>query len=189
MIRLEAKRSDETRRYRHDWTPFLGEDTIVPPVPPEAAEDMFEAEGVTIDSAGVEDGDRSVKFTVSGGEDGVPGVIKHTITTAAGDTETETFIIAVVDEELVTVAEAKTYMRILGDSFDAEIALKLPQAQSIVIDYIERPDHGWTALTVPDLIRAAIYEVAKGMMGDGDGEPLGATVKNLLRRYRDPALA
>lgn len=104
-IRLEpSKRPEEIRRYRHVWTPFLGTDTIV----------SQHTVGTDINvTAAIETGNQSVKFTVSGGTLGVPGRITHTITTFAGDVETEEFIIEISADEPVSLAEARAQVNII----------------------------------------------------------------------------
>lgn len=126
-IRLEpSKRPEETRRYRHVWTPFLGTDTIV-------SEDTV-GEGVTVATV-IEAGEQSVKFTVSGGELNVPGRIIHTITTFAGDVETEEFLIDISGDEPVSLTDAKAQCRMANDdSEDSFIASLIPSARA----YVER---------------------------------------------------
>lgn len=67
------------------------------------------------------------------------------------------------------------------------------QATAIVIDYIKRPDHGWTVQNVPFHVKAAILHVLKRLYDDRDAEmeggPFPAHIKSLLDRDRDPALA
>ena len=82
--------------------------------------------------------------------------------------------------------------RNLGED-DALIQELADQATGIVIDYIKRPDHGWTTKTVPFHVRAAILHVLKRLYDDRDAEmdggPFPAHIKSLLDRDRDPALA
>lgn len=121
------KRSSEVRRYRHDWTPFLGEDTIV--------DETTTADGVTLDSIDIEAGDQSVVFTVSGGDDGTVARIVHSITTAAGDEETEIFVLPLGEDEPVSLSEAKAQVRMAeDDSEDAFIASLIAPARA----YVER---------------------------------------------------
>jgi hypothetical protein len=58
MIRLEPKRPDETRRLGHDWSAFLGTDTI--------ASQTTTSSDVTITGAAL-NGTQATQFTVSGG--------------------------------------------------------------------------------------------------------------------------
>lgn len=89
---------------------------------------------------------------------------------------------------LVSTTDAKTYLRLTVTDWDTELAMKHAQATDIVLDYVNPPATAWTTGTVPDLVKAAILEVTKNLF-DGETEPLSPAVKNILRRYRDPALA
>lgn len=87
---------------------------------------------------------------------------------------------------LINVADTKVALRILTADFDAELALKAAQASAIVLDYITTVE---ADLAGDDLLvaQAAAYEIARALMEGAD--PLGADVKNILRRLRDPSLA
>lgn len=91
--------------------------------------------------------------------------------------------------QLVSLAAAKAQLRVLHDDDDEDIDRKLSEATGIVIDYLKRPDHGWTEETVPYPVSASIKLVLTGLWDDREGDPLTPAVKNLLRRLRDPALA
>ena len=90
---------------------------------------------------------------------------------------------------LVTLPEAKLRLRIIeaDTSFDADVTMKMEQATDIVVDFIKRPDHAWTDADAPSLIKAAVLEVVRHLFEGND--PLPQSVKDLLWRYRDPALA
>lgn len=94
---------------------------------------------------------------------------------------------------LITLTQAKDQVEIEHDEKDSAILLKIEEASAIVTDYIKRPDHGWTDRTVPAHVRAAVRLVFASLWSNrGDGEapdPLSATVKSLLHRERDPAVA
>lgn len=92
---------------------------------------------------------------------------------------------------LVTTPEAKLRLRIDADDEDTAIASMLGEASDIVIDYIKRPAHGWTTDTLPGPIKSAILLVFGGLYeGRGpDAELLTDTVKALVHRFRDPAIA
>lgn len=87
---------------------------------------------------------------------------------------------------LMTTQEAKDYLRILSADFDAELALKVPQANAIVLDYITVAEVDLAGDDL-DVARAAVGQVA-GALLEGS-PPLSADVKNILRRLRDPSLA
>lgn len=126
-ILLEPKRSDEVRRYRHDWAPFLGDDTIV--------SETTVSTVVAIDDSDIDAGDQSVTFTVSGGTDGETAVITHSIVTAAGDEETTIFLLQIGEGEPVSLSEAKAQCRMAeDDSQDGFIASLIPSARA----YVER---------------------------------------------------
>lgn len=94
---------------------------------------------------------------------------------------------------LVTLEEAKSRLRLDFHDEDEDTVEMLEQATDIVIGYIKRPDHGWTDETVPDRIKAAILVVVARMEKDREGQLEGGiineTVRSLLIRDRDPALA
>jgi hypothetical protein len=106
---------------------------------------------------------------------------------------------------LITVEHARRQLRIApdDDTFDDELLPLVEQATAIVIDYIKRPDHGWSASYDPAggspydadfvIVTAAIAEVMTNLFrhrGDSDvAGPLTARVKFMLERLRDPALA
>jgi hypothetical protein len=87
MIALEPKMAAEVRDYTHDWTPFLGTDTI--------SSQTTTVSGVTLDSAVILSGNRAIKFWLSAGTDGGVGTITNTIISAGGRTETEVFTIRI----------------------------------------------------------------------------------------------
>jgi hypothetical protein len=96
---------------------------------------------------------------------------------------------------LVTLQQAKDQVRVYGFADDdSQLLLKAEQASDIVVDYIKRPDHGWTDRTCPGHVRSAVLLVLGNLFGTrGDdaktAEPLSQPVKDLLWRERDPALA
>ena len=127
-IRWQSKRPTETRDQTHDWTPFLGTDTIVSKV------DV--ATGLTLSSSTILAGNRSVKFVVSGGIDGTIGSVVQTITTASGNVESETFLLPIrAIEEPVSLADAKAYLRVTSGDEDAKIEAMIPRARRWVEDH------------------------------------------------------
>jgi hypothetical protein len=90
---------------------------------------------------------------------------------------------------LVTLAEAQTELRQPNPAFAADIGKKAEMASELVIDYIKRPDHGWTDETVPLVVKAAILAVLQILYDEPNGDPLNGNVRRMLHRFRDPALA
>jgi len=94
---------------------------------------------------------------------------------------------------LVDLTLAKHWLNLEPDFPDALVQPLTDQAQAIVIDFIKRPQHGWTQETVPAHVAAAILHVLKRLYDDRAGEleggPLPDHVKDMLWRERDPALA
>lgn len=87
---------------------------------------------------------------------------------------------------------------ITDDERIPDVELKIVQAEDAVIDYLKKPDHGWTPETVPPRVTAAIMLVIQSLYDDSDkgqiiaglgsGDPKNPCVA-LLYRLRDPALA
>lgn len=128
-IQLIQKRPNELRRYEHDWSPFLGEDTIV--------DEVTESEDVLVNVDVAEDG-KSVILNVSGGVNGTRAKITHTITTASGDEETELFFLDVGPEEPISLADMKQHLRVDIDDDDTYILSLIKAAR----EYCERTtDH------------------------------------------------
>jgi hypothetical protein len=91
---------------------------------------------------------------------------------------------------LVSLLEAKDHLRVTDDDSDSDIASKVLTATDIVIDYIERPAHGWTEETVPWRVKGAILLVLGALFHDREGgDPLSDGVIRLLWRLRDPVIA
>jgi hypothetical protein len=92
---------------------------------------------------------------------------------------------------LVSVAAAKRHLIIEDDFRDEDILAKTEEATAIVVDYLKKPDHGWTEDTVPGQVKAAILLTFACLFRnpDGDVDPLSDAVRSLLHRMRDPALA
>lgn len=124
-VRLEPKRADEVRNYRHDWAAFLGEDTI--------ASQTTTSDDVTISNDAIDD--TAVEWRVSGGTDGAVATILQTIVTAAGLTEKETFALPISLGEPIRLSEVKDVLRVTHDDEDAKIAAMIPRARAWVEDY------------------------------------------------------
>ena len=96
---------------------------------------------------------------------------------------------------LITLAQAKAQLQMLEgeNDRDSQILLTMEAASDIVVGYLKNPDHGWTNVTVPPRVRAAILLVLTNLWAhrgdDGSHDPISGAVVSLLMRDRDPALA
>jgi uncharacterized phage protein (predicted DNA packaging) len=92
---------------------------------------------------------------------------------------------------LVTTEEAKKRLRIDFADDDALVAELVSEATDIIVDYLKKPDHEWTAETVPFRVKAAILLVTGSLYENRDAgeEVLTSNVRALIHRDRDPALA
>ena len=108
--------------------------------------------------------------------------------------------------DLITLNQARLHLKL--DVSDADLSLKLEQAEAIVLNYIERSDDdGWTAEiaawtdeTVPRPVQAAILlQLGELFRFRGDDAAqdvpkrehgfLAPGIVALLHRYRDPVVA
>ena len=168
-IRWQPKRPAEERSYFHDWTPFLGTDTI--------ASKVDVASGVTLDSVDIASGDRGVTFMVSGGTDGTVATVTQTITTAAGLVESETFLLPIgLIEEPLTLVEAKAQLRVLDDSEDAYIESLIPAARryveersGIIVKRREFTEQHFVCRGVIRLFKAPLVSIDEVEYPDADG--------------------
>jgi Phage gp6-like head-tail connector protein len=103
-----------------------------------------------------------------------------------------------VSAVLVTLTQAKAHLRITlppGDPGDADLQLKLDQAEAIIRNYLKtRDDPLWDASTAPPMVGAAILLMLGRLYeqrGDNEepDEKLWQAVERMLARLRDPALA
>lgn len=105
---------------------------------------------------------------------------------------------------LISLEQARRQIRLTADdtSFDEELDPLREVATAIVVDYIKRPDHGWTEDYDPTgspydqdfvIVQHAIAEVLANLWankGDADAPgPLTVRVMAMLERLRDPAIA
>lgn len=94
---------------------------------------------------------------------------------------------------LVELEDAKTRVRIDDSDSDEDVEAMIDQASDILIDYLKKPDHGWTAATAPPRIQAAVLLIVGRLYLDREGQLEGGilseTVKALVHRDRDPAIA
>lgn len=93
---------------------------------------------------------------------------------------------------LVDLETAKLHLRMDEDAAEEIIIKKIEQASSILIDYLKVSEDIWDIDStesdpIPGVIEAATLLVLEALF-DG-GEPLSDTVKSLVHRFRDPALA
>lgn len=125
-VRWEGKRPAEVRDYSHDWSAFLGEDTI--------DTSTWVVVGATKDSDTSDD--TTVTIWLSAGTNGTVARLTNTITTAGGRTEVETFTLLVsYGEEPVTLEQAKAQCRKTDDSEDVLIAGYIVAAREWVENY------------------------------------------------------
>lgn len=102
---------------------------------------------------------------------------------------------------LVTLDTAKFHLRITDDLHDADVQLKLTQAQAAMLDYLaEAVDDTWTAATVPRIVEAAIllytthlYEhrgddMSPSASGSTPDAAVWDAIRRLLARLRMQAL-
>lgn len=98
---------------------------------------------------------------------------------------------------LVTIDRARSHLHIEGFDEDEELEAKIADASAIVIDYMKRPNHGWTEATAPGQVQAATLLVLGAIWSQREGvgqsaedlDPISPAIVSLLRRMRDPALA
>jgi len=94
--------------------------------------------------------------------------------------------------DLLTLPEAKEYLNVIDETQDATIETLISAASEIVLDYANQADPN------ADVLKVAAFLVIADLFANREGRPaqnsseevgLSSTVKNILRRYRDPALA
>lgn len=134
MIRWEQKRPSEVRPYTHDWSPFLGSDTIVSQV--------VTPTNITVDAESISADGKSTTLILSGGAEGTVGRIEQTITTAGGQTETEFFSLPIMVDEPVSLAEARAHARALDNADDNALLVSYIKTARI---YVEKQS-GWILL-------------------------------------------
>lgn len=100
---------------------------------------------------------------------------------------------------LITLDQLKTHLRIEHDDHDERLQEVIFAASAIVLDYLKMPEGTWETTSgdpseVPYVVVAATKLVAGALFENVEGndegpQPLSQTVKDLLHRLRDPALA
>lgn len=95
---------------------------------------------------------------------------------------------------LITLDDAREQMHMTHRLDDSRITKNIARAEAIVFDYIEKPDGFWLDFSPgedspPEVLTAACLMVVESLCEDGHtGDPLSPAVKNLLTRFRDPAV-
>lgn len=90
---------------------------------------------------------------------------------------------------LVKLDDVKLRLGVNFHTHDTLITAMIIEATDIVIDYIMKPDHGWTIETVPGRISSAILLVIARLYARDDEPVLTDAVKSILRRDRKPVVA
>jgi hypothetical protein len=105
---------------------------------------------------------------------------------------------------LIDLAVAKTHLRITDSAHDADVQLKLDQAEAAVLDYLKpartgeaRTDWPWDTTTLPPPVQAAMLVLLRYLYDAERGDEPSATnpstvwlvINNLVIRYRDQAIA
>lgn len=97
---------------------------------------------------------------------------------------------------LVTFDQAKAHLAVDHNEDDTLIQVFVDAASDIVLDYLKKTveDLPGSPSEVPPTIEAATLLVIGALYENRDGaenapQPLSQAVKDLLHRYRDPALA
>jgi uncharacterized phiE125 gp8 family phage protein len=123
-IRLEPKRQEERRSLQHDWSPFLGVDTI--------STQTTTSPDVTISGASIVGGvgGTSVRFNVDAGTPGQTAVITQSIVTAGGDHETEIFLIDIVAQEILSLGPVKEYLGLFTSDKDHTLLQMITRARN-----------------------------------------------------------
>jgi hypothetical protein len=100
---------------------------------------------------------------------------------------------------LITVDQAKLHLRIENDEHDEQLEEIVPDVSEIILDYLKLESTAYQTTSgdpddVPGAIRAAVKLGVSAMFENPEQLPdgpqvLSQAVKDLLHRYRDPALA
>lgn len=99
---------------------------------------------------------------------------------------------------LVTLEQAEEHLRNHGIEADTEMTDKIAAASDIVLNYLEvDPEaspitYPWSSASAPFGIQAAVLLVLGELYANRESttsDPLSPSVKNLLRRWRLPAMA
>lgn len=125
MITWPAKSSTEVEDFAFEWLGSLdtGETILTK---------AFVAAGVTIVSSAI--AGSQVRVWLSGGLDGTVATVTATITTSGGRTFVETAVLP-IGQNVVSLQQAKDYLRVRDSEEDAKIAAMIPRARLWVEDY------------------------------------------------------
>lgn len=89
---------------------------------------------------------------------------------------------------LVTIDEAKRQLRIENDDQDTVITDIAADASALILDYLKTPDADYDDTTVPLVIKRAVLALLTVLMEDRSAG-IPDQIKDMLTRWRDPALA
>jgi hypothetical protein len=89
---------------------------------------------------------------------------------------------------------AKQHLRIDHEYEDELIRMQIEQASAVVVDYLKMPEGSWdmdsSDAPAPWPVQAAALLVLTTLHEDREGgDPISKAVRDLLIRFRDPALA
>lgn len=83
--------------------------------------------------------------------------------------------------DLVTLAEAKTWLRILSDDFDAELSLMIPAASDAVLEFAD----AWDGTSeIPPRLRVAALSRIASMFEDREKIGPGPHERGLIQPLR-----
>jgi uncharacterized phiE125 gp8 family phage protein len=124
MITFPPKEAGETEKYAFDFTDALAGDTIL-------TKDVL-GTGVAVNGSSI-DGNL-IRMVLSGGTDGTTAKVTATITTSGGETFSEVATLQ-IGREVISLAEAKAYLRVRSSDEDAKIRAMIPRARKWVEDH------------------------------------------------------
>jgi hypothetical protein len=100
---------------------------------------------------------------------------------------------------LLTIDQAKLHLRITDDEHDEELEEMVPEVSEIILNYLKLPSTSWQTTDgepedVPGAVKSAVKVAISALFENPEQNPdgpqvLSQAVKDLLHRYRDPAMA
>lgn len=94
---------------------------------------------------------------------------------------------------IVTLEMIKQEIGRTDDFHDELIARKLTEAEAIILDYLKLDADAYDDvdgnIDAPIVVASGIILATKNLYDDPEADPLSPAVKNIVHRYRDPALA